>query len=135
MVLKRHCAVYLLLLSKKKNWWIFHAFEKVQDMTHLRDVIEARRMIDVVKLLDFWNLYIQFYVLSKYLYDMIFFQICKIWGQKLYHFAYGSLYRELKLLFLTYRWVMKSNVRNISYLFIKHFYVVLTIRLNNSDPI
>lgn len=51
-------------------------------MTHLRDVIEARRMIDVVKLLAFWNLYIQFYVLLKYLYDdMMIFKFVKYGGR------------------------------------------------------
>lgn len=66
-------------------------------MAHLCDIIEARGMIDVKKLLDFCNKHIQFYILSKYLYDMMFFfQIYNTWEQKLDLIAYSS-FKKLKL--------------------------------------
>lgn len=66
-------------------------------MAHLCDIIEARGMIDVEKLLDFCNKHIQFYILSKYLYDMMgFFQIYNTWEQKLDLIAYSS-FKKLKL--------------------------------------
>lgn len=66
-------------------------------MAHLCDIIEARGMIDVEKLLDFCNKHIQFYILSKYLYDMmVFFQIYNTWEQKLDLIAYSS-FKKLKL--------------------------------------
>lgn len=66
-------------------------------MAHLCDIIEARGMIDVKKLLDFCNTHIQFYILSKYLYDMMFFfQIYNTWEQKLDLIAYSS-FKKLKL--------------------------------------
>lgn len=66
-------------------------------MAHLCDIIEARGMTDVKKLLDFCNKHIQFYILSKYLYDMMFFfQIYNTWEQKLDLIAYSS-FKKLKL--------------------------------------
>lgn len=47
-------------------------------MVHLRDSVEAPEVIDVQKLFNFCNKYLQFYVLSKYLYDIIcFFELIK----------------------------------------------------------
>lgn len=65
----------------------------MQEMAHFRDIIEARGMIDVTckKLLDFCNKHIQFYILSKYLYDINFFLIHKTLGQKLDLMTYSSL--------------------------------------------
>lgn len=48
------CSI-LTTVEYEENWWIFHAFEKWQEMAHLRDVKETWGMIDVVKLPNFHN--------------------------------------------------------------------------------
>lgn len=55
MFLEQHCALYILLLNMRKHFFLIHAFEKMGEMAHLLDVIEARKIIDVEKLLDFSN--------------------------------------------------------------------------------
>lgn len=39
----------------EETLFLIHAFEKMGEMAHLLDVIEARKIIDVEKLLDFSN--------------------------------------------------------------------------------
>lgn len=46
-------------LEYEEKLVIFHAFENMLDMVHLRDPIEARGVIDVQKLLNFCNYYLQ----------------------------------------------------------------------------
>lgn len=59
MVFKQHCALYPLLLNiKKKNLLNLLCFEKMQEIAHLRDMIEARGMTEFEKLLDLCNKHI-----------------------------------------------------------------------------
>lgn len=42
-------------LEYDEQLMIFHAFENMPGMVHLRDLIEAREVIDVQKLFNFCN--------------------------------------------------------------------------------
>lgn len=53
----------------------FNGFFLMCEMVHLSDVTETRGIINVVKLLNFCNWHFQFYVLSRFLYNKVFFKL------------------------------------------------------------
>lgn len=55
MVFKQHCALYPLLLNMKKNLLNLLCFEKMREIAHLCDIIEARGMTEFEKRLDLCN--------------------------------------------------------------------------------
>lgn len=62
----QYCAVCYILLNMLKNLiWSFHAFEKLREMAHFRDVIETKGMVNVLKLMYFYNYKFRFYVFIK----------------------------------------------------------------------
>lgn len=62
----QYCAVCYILLNMLKNLiWSFHAFEKLREMAHFRDVIETKGMVNVIKLMYFYNYKFRFYVFIK----------------------------------------------------------------------
>lgn len=80
-------------------------------MAHLRDVIEARGMINVDKHLDICDNHIQFYVLIKYLFDT-FFKYLKYRGRNktlslivLYNFAINAAFLRTDFQNMFYRFV------------------------------
>lgn len=79
-------------------------------MAHLSDVTETRGIINVVKLLNFCNWHFQFYVLSRFLYNKLFFSNCKNWGQKLDLIEYGFFVRCRSLSSLTLLYFLPFNI-------------------------